>query len=228
MPSGAGRKRRGLAGEVLEDVIDGVVLLDREVLPQCVRERELLLAQLLRLAIFLVLRPRHPDFVHRHARELFRAEAEAGDVILMMVRRHDHCDPAARHLDDVRDDVLHRVDVAARVHAAVDQHVLPRARADGGERDQEAVAEADAVHADADRPRAALRLRSRHRFLLAERHLTTPCATRGSRPLAPACRACKSAARGTRRSAGSSRPAAGAGRRPSRSSGSRTSRCRRR
>ena len=109
-----------------------------------------------------MLAPGQPDLAHGEPPESLRAAQEPGDVILVGVRRDHHREPAAGLRLEVVEDPVERPDVAAVVDPAVDQDVV-RTR----EGDQEAVAEADAVHPYPDlgivrRPAAPLPARHDH------------------------------------------------------------------
>jgi hypothetical protein len=118
-----------------------------------------LLPQLRRRRVASILDPGQPDFSDRDLVPLRRVKAE--DMILVPMRRDDDVDAGlAGDRLEIRDDLLDELvaaelALALRMKACIDEDGLLV-----GQRQQEAVAEADVVHADADRPAHRHRLRS--------------------------------------------------------------------
>jgi hypothetical protein len=99
------------------------------------------------LVIFGIRGPWEPDFAYAKLGEFLLARREAGDMVLVVMRGDDEREPSIGLLCKVRDGAGDCVKIRD-VRPAIDQYVL--AGAADRQREEEAVAEPDAVHPNAN------------------------------------------------------------------------------
>src|SRR5215813_3291513 len=128
------------------------------------------------LFVLRVLAPRHPDLADFEARELI---AETGNVILMGMRGDHDRELLSGGRPDMIDRAINHVEVALRVHSAVNEHVFVSITAclvRNWQRHQKTIAKTDPIHAHANRVGAKFRgLHTLFARLFCNHFVSTPC-----------------------------------------------------